>query len=39
VIAGSAFFVWFLIHAGAVVDAPRAAHLAPLAFAFGWFGT
>jgi hypothetical protein len=32
-IAGSAFFVWFLIHAGAVIDAPRAAHPSPLAFA------
>jgi hypothetical protein len=36
VIAGSAFFAWFLIQAGAVIDAPRAAHLAPSAFAFGW---
>jgi hypothetical protein len=36
VIAGSAFFVWFLIHAGAVIDAPRAGHLAPFAFACGW---
>jgi hypothetical protein len=34
VIAGSAFFVWFLIQAGAVIDAPRAAHLAPFTFAF-----
>jgi hypothetical protein len=25
VMAGSAFSVWFLIHAGAVIDAPRAA--------------
>jgi hypothetical protein len=35
VIAGSTFFVWFLIHAGAAIDAPRPAHLAPVVFAFG----
>jgi hypothetical protein len=39
VIAGSAFFAWFLIHAGAVIDAPRAAHLGPFAFAFEWSRT
>lgn len=31
VIAGSAFFVWFLIHAGAAIDAPRGGQLAPFA--------
>jgi hypothetical protein len=34
VLAGSTFFVWFLIHAGAVIDAPRSAHLSPVVVAF-----
>ena len=37
-LAGSTFFVWFLIHAGAVIDAPRSAHLSPVVVAF-WLRT